>query len=82
MPKLVPEGEKRVALNCLVSPKTLAALKAMDCSQGEGVDRAVAALAFSGAKYTPEIEAKIQRNVRPRESRPFRGPLLRPKERK
>lgn len=81
MPKLVPEGEKRVALNCLVSPKTLVALKAMDCSQGEGVDRAVAALS-SQAKYTPEIEAKIQRNVRPREPRPFRGELLKPKDRK
>jgi hypothetical protein len=44
MPKRIPVEAKRVPLNCLVLPETLAYLRAAEGSQGEAVDRAVAAL--------------------------------------
>lgn len=50
MPKRIKEEEKRVALNCLVSPATRNAITQIvgetKESQGEIVDRAVALLAF------------------------------------
>lgn len=42
MPKRVAKEAKRVPLNCLVLPETLAWLRAADVSQGAAVDRAVA----------------------------------------
>lgn len=50
MPKRVPEEAKRVPLNCLVLPETLAYLRAADGSQGYAVDRAVAALRMQEAQ--------------------------------
>lgn len=38
MPKRVPEGAKRVPLNCLISPTTRHLFASMKCSQGEAVD--------------------------------------------
>ena len=42
MPKVVPESQKRVVLNCLVAPETMVWLKAQKDSRGAAVDRAVA----------------------------------------
>lgn len=42
MPRRVPKEAKRVPLNCLVLPETLAWLRAADVSQGVAVDLAVA----------------------------------------
>lgn len=44
MPKRVAKEAKRVPLNCLVLPETLAYLKSSIASQGVAVDMAVAAL--------------------------------------
>jgi len=52
MPKRVAEDEKRVPLNCLVSPETKRLLKKLrerTRSQGEIVDQAVAAWAEFGS---------------------------------
>src|SRR5688572_1427736 len=53
MPKQVPAEAKRVALNCLVLPETLAYLRAADGSQGHAVDRAVAALRMRSGHHEP-----------------------------
>lgn len=53
MPKRVPEGAKRVPLNCLVLPETLAWLKSFGGSQGVAIDLAVAAL------KTQEAQARV-----------------------
>ena len=50
MPKLVSEDEKRVPLNCLVSPETRRWLRGQGGSQGELIDRAVAALRMQEAQ--------------------------------
>lgn len=44
MPKVVSEDKKRVVLNCLVKPETLAWIRDFNGSQGEAVDAAVDAL--------------------------------------
>lgn len=50
MPKRVPDGSKRVALNCLVLPETRDYLRSAPGSQGAVVDRAVAALKTQDAQ--------------------------------
>lgn len=50
MPKRVSAEAKRVALNCLVLPETKRFLGEQKCSQGEAVDRAVAALRMRDAQ--------------------------------
>jgi hypothetical protein len=84
MPKVVPVEEKRVPLNCLISPQTREIVTSMGCSQGEAVDRCAAvwlerAQSKLDAVFTPAVEKRIKANVMPR---PFKGTLLRPKERK
>src|ERR1051325_11162058 len=60
MPKLVPEDKKRVPLNCLVTPATMAWLREFDGSQGEGVDTAVAAIQ-SVDRMPPAIAERFER---------------------
>jgi len=78
MPKRVPEGAKRVPLNCLISPETkrlLEKLRERTRSQGEIVDQAVAAWAELGRTLARSPLAELH-------SRPVKGPLLKPSEKK
>lgn len=95
MPKRVPEETKRVPLNCLVLPKTLAFLKSADGSQGAVVDRAVAALrslpppfvdgVLNQGRGNQEAGVSFRRTVEHEisvQQRPFKPPLLKPKDKK
>lgn len=80
MPKRVPDEVKRVPLNCLVLPETLAYLRAANGSQGEAVDRAVAAL------RTQEAQARVMAETgdpwKAVSINTYRPPLLKPSEKK
>lgn len=92
MPKRVPEEEKRVPLNCLVSPATLRWLKA-NGPQGQTVDRAVWALRTqeikretAAANADPvhglvgiDLHEDLWKKLSPR---PFKGPIPKPKDKK
>ena len=109
MPKRKPVEVKRVPLNCLVLPETLAWLKTQS-SQGKGVDIAVAIGSMSPSdlqdwykvdaamKWVHRItdnptkrdeEKAVERALDEWKSspnyvevRPFKGPLLKPNEKK
>lgn len=89
MPKRVPEGAKRVPLNCLISPETKETLKKMGGSQGVAVDRAVVAwlklqdvqqssrFRFEGDVSTvPEARRIMKRKGEPQEVRHARKILM------
>ena len=88
MPKRVSEDERRVPLNCLVLPETRRWLRGQGGSQGELVDRAVAALRVQeaqgrvqpkgGLTEAAAIGAVPERLVPA--ARQFRAPLLKPSE--
>lgn len=101
MPKRVSEESKRVPLNCLVLPETLAWLKTAIGSQGATVDRAVSALQMQiAAELTdatlrladrpflpetfdgPVVTRDVSRVPKLNKPKPFKGPLLKPKDRK
>lgn len=91
---LMKGDQKRVSLNVLVLPSTLIAIRELaseyGCSQGELVDRAVAALriredhertlAKTGGLWQPPQASK--RKPRPKVGPAFKGQLLRPSENK
>ena len=54
MPKRIPESEKRVPLNCLVPPATMAVIKALAVggySQGDVVANGIAALQVEQSQF-------------------------------
>jgi hypothetical protein len=93
MPK-IPENAKRVPLNCLVRPDTKQEIQERAVngkSQGDVIDEAMSALyRETGTAYDPHIEPSATealpvpktplRLAKP--ARPFKGPLLKPKDRK
>lgn len=84
MPKRVSAEAKRVALNCLVLPETKLFLGEQGCSQGEAVDRAVAAL----RKLPPPVRDGMLNQGRGNQDpkipmwKQFKPPLLKPSEKK
>jgi len=93
MPKRVKDEERRVALNCLVKPGTLAWLKGAGDSQGQAVDRAVECLRAMGSPVPQQVEEEIQKRklakmLEPLREKPlaverkFKAPIPKPKDRK
>lgn len=89
MPKRVAKEAKRVPLNCLVLPETLAWLRAADVSQGVAVDLAVArAKAHVADGWQPlnaqegDVIIATVKPIRSTNSRPFKGELLKPSAKK
>jgi len=84
MPKRVPEEAKRVALNCLVLPETKRFLAEQECSQGEAVDRAVAALRTLPKPFVDGMLNQGRGNQDPKVPmwRQIKPPILKPSEKK
>jgi len=84
MPKQVPDEAKRVPLNCLVLPTTREWLKGQECSQGEAVDRAVAALRVLPPPVVDGLTNQGRGNQDPKVPmwRQIKAPLLKPSEKK
>lgn len=87
MPKRVPVEAKRVSLNCLVLPETLAWLRSVDVSQGVAVDRAVHRAKAHEADGWQEIPIFGPPSIKTRDSltvsfKRHKPPLLKPSEKR